>query len=328
MRLLGLTPSAQIWPNGETGFSERQQRRNLLALRKSLCTPSPDPVPSPPSHPNVKRRPMRFPLFVALALSLGTVNTVHDAAAGEPRKAHATSRPAQTTALQTLGDRQLCDGGVLIPAPDQARGCSRLIAGRYARSLKAVAHYNRANARMRMSQVSAAIEDYTDAIRLDPQMREAFFNRAIAHQSVGATQAALADLDTLLRLVPSDADALVARARIHLKLGKAESAGSDVEKALATAPNDIAARLVRAHLRARLHDWPTALSDYERVLQANPRDTEALYGRGLVRTWSGTPREGAEDMRLALMLDPTAADRLATLGLRLGTETTAMTGKR
>jgi hypothetical protein len=78
-----------------------------------------------------------------------------------------------------------------------------------------------------------------------------------------------------------------------------------------------------------MHDWMGAKADYDLVLQANPRDAEALYGRGLVRTWSGTPRQGAEDMRLALMLDPTAADRLATLGLRLATrQATAMAGQR
>lgn len=271
---------------------------------------------------------MRFPVVLVLAAALGAAIAAQDAGAGESRKSRAASRPAETTALQTMGDRQLCDGGALIPAPDQARGCSRLITGRYARSLKAVAYYNRANARMRMTQVSAAIQDYADAIRLDPRMREAFFNRAIAHQSVGATEAALADLDTSLRLLPGDVDALVARARIHLRNGKAESAGADLEKALALAPTNPAARLGRAHLRARLHDWPGALSDYEGVLQANPRDTEALYGRGLVKAWSGSPREGTEDMRLALMVDPAAADRLASLGLRLSTETAAIKDQR
>ena len=121
----------------------------------------------------------------------------------------------------------------------------------------------------------------------------------------------------------------MARARIHLKGSKLDLANADFDKVLSQAPAHGLARLGRAHLRARLHDWTGATADYERVLQANPRDAEALYGRGLVRTWSGTPRQGAEDMRLAMMLDPAAADRLAAMGLRLTTpNATAMANQR
>jgi tetratricopeptide (TPR) repeat protein len=269
-------------------------------------------------------------LFVhALVAGLLLALLPHDADASARKSKRSAHTPAQATALQALGDRDLCDGGVLISAPDQARGCTRLISGRQPRSLRAIAYYNRANARMRMAQVSAAIVDYTDALRLAPNMREALFNRAIAHQAIGAADAALADLDATLRLAPGDVDALVARARIHLKGSKLDLANADFDKVLSQAPAHGLARLGRAHLRARLHDWTGATADYERVLQANPRDAEALYGRGLVRTWSGAPRQGAEDMRLAMMLDPAAADRLATMGLRLTTpNATAMANQR
>jgi hypothetical protein len=36
-----------------------------------------------------------------------------------------------------------------------------------------------------------------------------------------------------------------------------------------------------------------------------------------VATWSGNARAGADDMSLALVLDPAAAEKLAAIGLRL-----------
>jgi Tfp pilus assembly protein PilF len=110
-------------------------------------------------------------------------------------------------------------------------------------------------------------------------------------------------------------DALASRGRINLQRGRMEAAATDFEKAVSIAPAIASARLGRAHLRARMHDWPGARADYDSVLQANPRNSEALYGRGLVTTWTGDSRRGADDMRMALALDAGAADRLAGFGL-------------
>lgn len=295
------------------------------AARKIATACAFEAITQPIQEDHLMRSLLVHTLVAGLLLAL----LPHEADASTRKSKRSAQAPTQATALQGLGDRDLCDGGVLISAPDQARGCTRLINSRQPRSVKAIAYYNRANARMRMTQVSAAIDDYTDALRLAPDMREALFNRAIAHQAIDAADAALADLDATLRLAPGDIDAMVARARIHLKRSKLDLANADFDKVLSQAPAHGLARLGRAHLRARLHDWTGAKADYDLVLQANPRDAEALYGRGLVRTWSGAPRQGAEDMRLAMMLDPAAADRLAALGLRLTTpQATAMAGER
>ncbi|HSR71663.1 MAG TPA: tetratricopeptide repeat protein, partial [Kiloniellales bacterium] len=58
---------------------------------------------------------------------------------------------------------------------------------------QAQAHYNRANAYHYSGAYEKAVEDYSEAIRNNPQFPGAFYNRGFAHQARGDETAALAD---------------------------------------------------------------------------------------------------------------------------------------
>lgn len=250
-------------------------------------------------------------LALAVAFIAGTAG-----ADARPRHKHrAASHAATATPMQALGDRELCAGGPLVTAQDQLRGCTRIINQRTSRRERAVAHYNRANAQMNLMQLAPAIQDYAQAIALDPTMHHAFFNRAIAYEASGAAGQALLDFNAALALVPQDADALVARGRIQLRLGRTALAGADFDRALAVQANRVDALVGRGHSRARDRFWPAALQDYDAALALAPGNAEALYGRTLVHLWSGDTQARSDDIALAETLDRGVADRLAAYGL-------------
>ena len=230
-------------------------------------------------------------------------------------KHRAVPQVATATPMQALGDRDLCAGGPLVTAQDQLRGCTRIIGKRTSRQERAVAHYNRANAQMNLMQLASAIQDYTQALALDPSMHHAVFNRAIAYEATGAAGQALVDLNSALALVPRDADALVARGRIQLRLGRTALAGADFDRALTIEGTRVDALVGRGHTRARDRFWPAALQDYDAALARAPGNAEALYGRALVRLWSGDSQARNDDIALAETLDRGVADRLAAYGL-------------
>jgi tetratricopeptide (TPR) repeat protein len=58
-----------------------------------------------------------------------------------------------------------------------------------------LAYNNRGSALQETGQVKRAIEDYTAAIQLNPQLGEAFYNRAIAFAVLGKIIEAKQDLD-------------------------------------------------------------------------------------------------------------------------------------
>jgi len=75
---------------------------------------------------------------------------------------------------QTL-DQQRC----LAPDPDlKISGCTAVIqSGHETQQNLAIAFYNRGNAYVRKGQNDRAIQDYDQAIRLNPNFADAFYNR-------------------------------------------------------------------------------------------------------------------------------------------------------
>lgn len=254
---------------------------------------------------------MRRLITIISVLSLACLATAPVAEAGKKSR-YKRHMPATT---QKSGDMERCDGGVMITAQDQLNGCSRIIASRASRATKSVAHYNRANALMKLSQVAGAIDDYGKALRLNAEFSQALFNRAIAYQMTGNLNQALVDLDAALALDPADADTLATRGLLLLRTGRTGPATSDLERALTINPRHVGALTGRAHLHARAHDWTTALAGYETALQLEPQSADALYGRGLVLVWTGKTEKGEADMLQATTFSPGVAERLAALGL-------------
>src|SRR6266851_4210195 len=66
----------------------------------------------------------------------------------------------------------------------------------------ATAFYNRATAHPIRGWLDRAIQDYDEAIRLDPSNAPAFNNRGYAHRSKGDLKRALQDFDQAIRLDP------------------------------------------------------------------------------------------------------------------------------
>jgi hypothetical protein len=69
----------------------------------------------------------------------------------------------------------------------------------------------------------------------------------------------------------------------------------------------------RGHLRFRAQHMPEALADYEAALAVNPSSPDALYARGVVRSLTGNPKDGAADMLAAVNMDQSVDARLAAL---------------
>ena len=76
-----------------------------------------------------------------------------------------------------------------------------------------------------------AIEDWDEAIRLDPQDADAYNNRGIAYHDLGEYQRAIEDYDEAIRLNPQAAYAYYNRGLAYERLGRQEQADRDFAKA-------------------------------------------------------------------------------------------------
>ncbi|NDA09119.1 MAG: tetratricopeptide repeat protein [Alphaproteobacteria bacterium] len=107
--------------------------------------------------------------------------------------------------------------------------CSRIGIDRCGRpGDDATIFFYRGTAKNDLKDYQAAIADYDEAIRLNPELAEAFNNRGNAKSTLEDYQGAIADYDEAIRLKPDDAGALHNRGVAKLKL--AESRQDDTSK--------------------------------------------------------------------------------------------------
>lgn len=130
------------------------------------------------------------------------------------------------------------------------------------------------------------IARYDEAIRLNPQDREAFIYRGGAYQYKGDYDRAIADYDAALRLDPGYPGAFKARGDAY----------------------------------TQKRDYDRAMQDYDEAIRLNPRYAVAYFGRGQVYQIRGERERAIADYRQALSLDPAmrkfVEPRLAKLDAR------------
>jgi tetratricopeptide (TPR) repeat protein len=131
-------------------------------------------------------------------------------------------------------------------------------------------------------QDDLAIQDFAQAIQLDPTNGELFQQRAEIYAEMGQHDAALRDFDTAERLLTPDADFFNLRAVSHIALDRVPDAINDLSQAIKLAPDGVAALYRRrGELYAVQGDVPAALKDYDTALgQLEPQVQQA---RGIVQ---------------------------------------------
>lgn len=77
----------------------------------------------------------------------------------------------------------------------------------------------------------AAIAAYSEAIKLDGNLKRAYVNRGVAYNELGELQKALADFTKAIELDPTDSYPYEQRAQVYRKLGEVAKADADKEKA-------------------------------------------------------------------------------------------------
>jgi lipoprotein NlpI len=82
------------------------------------------------------------------------------------------------------------------------------------------------------------LSDYDQAIKLDPEMADAFNGRGMTRMETGNIQGALSDFDTAIELDPSIPTGWYFRALIRKDAGDLEGARVDLQQVLKVMPPD------------------------------------------------------------------------------------------
>jgi tetratricopeptide (TPR) repeat protein len=156
-------------------------------------------------------------------------------------------------------------------------GCTAVIqSGREPAEKLATAFDNRGVAYKHKGQYDLALQDYEQAIRLNPNSANAYNNRGIVHRIKGEYARAIADYDEAISLKNSDFPAAY------------------YNRALACADKG---------------EYELSLRDFDVVLRFNPRNALARYARGLTLLQKGDTEAGKIDIGTAKAINPDIAEQ-------------------
>ncbi len=164
---------------------------------------------------------------------------------------------------------------------------------------------NRAGVRFARGNLAGAIEDCTQALKLDDRLVHAYNIRGRARATtLRDPEGALADFRRAIKIAPEFSTAYMNRGRLFFKLGRIKEAFSDFDKGIALSPGDLEFLRMRGGHHLGQKNYKLALQDFERIVELAPTSPGAYMGRAAVRIASGDATGGLADARTSTRLDP------------------------
>jgi tetratricopeptide (TPR) repeat protein len=185
---------------------------------------------------------------------------------------------------------------------------------------KALYYAMRGGLRGEMHDLAGAIDDLTEAVKLDPKLAVAWRDRGTARVLRGELELARADFDTAVGLDPDEAKAWAARASLRVQLGRADDAIADATEALRLDPQMIQALYDRGSAQVQKREFRLALADFDVLLAAQPLNALALASRAQVHRHLGDLESALRDADHATQIDanfaPAYIERATIHGIR------------
>jgi tetratricopeptide (TPR) repeat protein len=171
----------------------------------------------------------------------------------------------------------------------------------------AEAYAGRGNVRNELGDKQGAIDDFNQAIKFNPKYAEAYYNRGIVRYDLGDKQGAIDDYNLAIKINPNLAEAYNNRGIVRNELGDKQGAIDDYTLAIKINPNYAQAYNNRGIVRNDLGDKPGAIDDYTLAIKINPNYAKAYYNRGIVRYDLGDKPGAIDDYTQAIKFNPNYA---------------------
>ncbi len=155
-------------------------------------------------------------------------------------------------------------------------------------------------------EIQKGIENYTEAVRLDPTNTKVFLSRAHLYGSerVKNWPGAIADASEVIRLDPKNAEAFVVRAAAESRAGDFHRAVEDASEALRLDPANIYAYAHRGGAYKDLGEWKHAIVDLNEFLSHAPNSAWPHMHRAIAYGSLGDDVHALADINRAVELGP------------------------
>ena len=167
------------------------------------------------------------------------------------------------------------------------------------------AYGKRGLAKAARNDVKGAIEDYTLAIKYDPDDPHAYNNRGNIYASrLGDLELAMKDLNKAIEVGPKFFEAYSNRGLVRFYQNDLKGAMEDLNFAIEVMPTYAVSWFNRGHVFSASGKFDLAISDYNEALNLNPRLKQVYLYRGIAYNKTGNFRKGLDDLNKTLEENP------------------------
>lgn len=180
-------------------------------------------------------------------------------------------------------------------------------AGASATARHALLFRKRALAHIYRGEPEPAIQDFSQALQLDPDHLPSLGERGRAYARLGQYERAIDDYDRALALSPSDLDLLYYKAEACVQMGQPAAAIDYLNQVLDQDPDYANAFYQRGLAYYQQNNFNQALREFDQALRGQPDDDirgQTLYYRGLIYSRRGRYTQAVEDLDQAISLAP------------------------
>ena len=166
------------------------------------------------------------------------------------------------------------------------------------------AYNNRGTTYLSKAELDRAIEDFDKTIELKPDDAVAYNNRGNAYDRKAEPDQAIKDYNKAIQLKPNDATAYNNRGIAYLSKDEPDQAIEDFDKAIQLKPDDAVAYNNRGNAYDRKGELDQAIKDYNKAIQLKPGYAKVYNNRGNAYDRKGEPDQAIEDFEKAIQLKP------------------------
>ncbi len=166
-----------------------------------------------------------------------------------------------------------------------------------------LAYYQRGYARAEIQDYKGAIEDFNQYMQHNPNDVDALDNRGNVYYNLGKYEQAITDLNKAIQINPKDSYAYNKRGLAYNEQGKYEKAIADYNKAIELKYDPLSVPYNnRGNAYDNLGNYQKAIEDYNQAIRINPNDADAFYNRGNTRSKLGDKQAAIQDLKKAAQL--------------------------
>lgn len=209
----------------------------------------------------------------------------------------ASSQSDQQACIQPNIDNSIIANPNLEAA---AATCGRLIESLPRTDPWAVeAYYNRGRIRIRLQQYEAAIDDFNQAIAINPRGAGSLVFRGDAYLRLAKPDLAIADYGAAQRINPTWALPVTHLANAYLAKGEYDRAEATIAEALRLAPRDPFALETKTRLSYTRDKWSELVADASAWLAVAPTVGAPYFYRGVAKNALNDPTAALADLAQA-----------------------------